>query len=79
MKSSSQTSWFAGRSTVAVGLTVIVNVVGGPVHETFPLVNVGITVMVLEIAAFVLFVGVKTIGLVLPLVRLIAVLLLLQA
>jgi hypothetical protein len=57
----------------------MVNEVGGPVHETLPLVNVGVTVTVLVMAALVLLVGVKTMGFVLPLVKLIAVLLLLHA
>ncbi len=40
--------------TIAVGLTVIVNVLGFPVQETDPLVKVGVTVIVAVIAWFVL-------------------------
>jgi hypothetical protein len=36
--------------TIAVGLTVIVNVLGFPVQATDPLVKVGVTVMVAIIA-----------------------------
>ena len=39
-------TWFAIAFTVAVGLTVIVNVIAIPVQLTPPLVNVGVTVIV---------------------------------
>ena len=42
-----------------VGLTVIVNVLVGPVQETEPLVNVGLTVIVAVIVWLVLLVAVK--------------------
>ena len=41
-----QTNWLAGWLTLAVGFTVIVNVVDAPVQLIPPLVNVGVTVMV---------------------------------
>lgn len=41
-----QRIWLPGWLTVAVGLTVIVNVVLAPVQVIPPLVNVGVTVMV---------------------------------
>lgn len=39
-------TWLAGTFTFAVGLTVIVNVVGVPGQLVPPLVNTGVTVMV---------------------------------
>jgi hypothetical protein len=42
-----------------VGLTVMVKVSTGPEHETEPLVNVGVTVIVAKIGSLVLFVAVK--------------------
>jgi hypothetical protein len=44
---------------VGVGFTVIVNVSGGPVHETEPLEKVGVTVMVAVIGSFVRLFAVK--------------------
>ena len=41
-----QTNWSAGWLTLAVGFTVMVNVVAVPVQLIPPLVNVGVTVMV---------------------------------
>ena len=45
--------------TIAVGFTVMVNVLGVPVQETFPLVNVGVTVIVAVMAWLVELVAVK--------------------
>jgi hypothetical protein len=39
-------TWLDTAFTVAVGLTVIVKLVGGPVQDTPPLVKVGVTVIV---------------------------------
>jgi len=41
-----QSNWLAGWLTLAVGFTVIVNVLLGPLQLIPPLVNVGVTVMV---------------------------------
>ena len=53
------TTWLAIEVTVAVGFTVIVKLAGVPVHETPPLVNVGITVTVDTTGPFVLLVPLK--------------------
>lgn len=41
-----QTNWLAGWLTLAVGFTVMVNVLDGPLQLIPPLVKVGVTVMV---------------------------------
>ena len=48
-----------GLSTCPVGFTVIMKVIALPVHETEPLVNVGVTVMVEVIGAVPLLLAVK--------------------
>ena len=45
--------------TIAVGLTVIVKVLGGPVQAMLPLVKVGVTVIVAVMAWLVELVAVK--------------------
>src|SRR5882762_6827186 len=52
-------SWLATAVTVAVGLTVIVNVVGVPVHVVPPFVYDGVTVIVAVTGAVVAFVAVN--------------------
>ena len=54
-----QKVWFGIDTTCGVGLTVIVNVLVGPVQETEPFVNVGLTVIVAVIVWLVLLVAVK--------------------
>ena len=53
------TVWLATAATVGVGLTVIVKLIGVPVHVTPPLVNVGVTVIVATTGAAVALVAVK--------------------
>ena len=53
------TTWLAMAFTIAVGFTVMVNVLGVPTQLTVPLVNVGVTVIVAVIGAVVVFVAVK--------------------
>ena len=50
-------TWLPGRLTWAVGLTVMVNVLVGPVHPTPPLVKVGVTTMVATTGAVPAFVA----------------------
>jgi len=52
-------TWLATAFTVAVGLTVIVKLVGVPTQLTAPLVNVGVTVIVATIGAVVALVAIK--------------------
>ena len=40
------TAWSGTASTVGVGLTLMVNIFGVPVHDTAPFVKVGVTVIV---------------------------------
>ena len=49
--------WLPIEFTVGVGFTVIVKVCGVPVHVAPALVNEGVTVIVEEIGAFVVFVA----------------------
>jgi len=53
------TTWFGTAVTVAVGLTVIVNVEGVPTHVTAPLVYEGVTVIVAVTGAVVALVATK--------------------
>jgi hypothetical protein len=53
------TVWFATAVTVAVGFTVIVKVIEGPVQTTEPLLYCGVTVIVPLIGALVALVPVK--------------------
>ena len=53
------TTWFATAFTVAVGLTVMVNVMGVPTQLVPPFVYVGVTVIVAVTGALVAFVAVK--------------------
>ena len=52
-------TWLVTAFTVAVGLTVIVNVIGVPTQLTAPLVNVGVTVIVATTGAVVVLVAMK--------------------
>ena len=52
-------TWFATVFTVAVGLTVMVNVFDGPEQVVPPFVNVGVTVIVATNGALVVLVAVK--------------------
>jgi hypothetical protein len=52
-------TWLATVFTVAVGLTVIVNVIGVPTQLMAPLVKVGVTVIVATIGAVVALVAIK--------------------
>lgn len=55
-----QTTWSGIGLTVGVGFTVMVKVLEGPVHVTFPaVVNLGVTVMVAVIGEFVLLTAVN--------------------
>ena len=75
----SHTRWLAMGLTTATGFTVRLKLAGVPVHEIPPLVNVGVTVMVATMGAFVLFVGLNDEILPVPeAVRPMAVLLLVQ-
>ena len=51
--------WLATGLTVAVGFTVMVNVLDVPTHLTPALVNVGVTVMVAVTGALVALVAIK--------------------
>ena len=55
----SQTILLTGCSTCPFGLTVIVNVTGGPGHTVGPLVNVGVMVIVADIGDVPVFVAVN--------------------
>jgi len=52
-------TWLGTAFTEAVGLTVMVNVIGVPTQATAPLVIVGVTVMVAVTGAAVALVAVK--------------------
>lgn len=52
-------TWLATALMVAVGLTVMVNVIGVPTQLTPALVNVGVTVMVAVTGALVILVAVN--------------------
>lgn len=60
-------TWLATALMVAVGLTVMVNVIGVPTQLTPALVNVGVTVMVAVTGALVILVAVNAAILPLPL------------
>ena len=61
------TTWFATAVTVAVGLTVIVNVDAVPTQLTLPFVYVGVTIIVAVTGAVVAFVPTKLAMLPVPL------------
>ena len=52
-------TWLATAFTVAVGFTVMVNVIGVPTQLTAPLVKVGVTVIVATIGVVVALVAIK--------------------
>ena len=54
-----QTTWLTTAFTVGVGLTVMVNVIDGPVQVIPPLVKVGVTVIIATTGTVVGFVAVN--------------------